>query len=198
MFDKREKSAPHLGHVVWLTGLSGAGKSTLAQALESALRDSGVRTALLDGDVIRQGLNRDLGFSDADRVENIRRVAEVAKLMREAGLVVISAFISPFEQEREMARELVGRAHFLQIYVSTPLPICEARDPKGLYKKARAGTLSRFTGIDSAYEPPQRPDLTIDTTQMSVETATDQILEKLRPVIGAYSISTSFVNAKAK
>ncbi len=187
MPDEREKLDGHIGHVVWLTGLSGAGKSTLAQALAATLQAMGVRTALLDGDVIRQGLNRDLGFSDADRVESIRRVAEVARLMREVGLVVISAFISPFEQERNLARELVGRKHFLQIYVSTPLSICEARDPKGLYKKARAGTLSHFTGIGSAYEIPQQPDLTIDTTLMSVEAATHQVLEKLRPVIEAYN-----------
>lgn len=187
MRDERDISGDQLGHVVWFTGLSGAGKSTLSQALASALQARGVRTVLLDGDVIRQGLNRDLGFSDADRVENIRRVAEVAKLMRDAGLVVICAFISPFEQERDLARELVGRAHFLQIYLSTPLQACEARDPKGLYKKARAGGLSRFTGIGSAYEPPLQPDLTIDTSQTSIETAIHQVLEKLQPVIVAYN-----------
>jgi bifunctional enzyme CysN/CysC len=185
MLDERKKLDDHLGHVIWFTGLSGAGKSTLAQALASALQARGVRTVVLDGDVIRQGLNRDLGFSDADRVENIRRVAEVAKLMLDAGLVVISAFISPFEQDRDLARTLVGPAHFLQIYVSTPLQACEARDPKGLYKKARAGSLSRFTGIGSPYETPQHPDMTIDTTQVSVEAAIRQVLEKLRPVIGA-------------
>jgi adenylyl-sulfate kinase len=187
MLDQREKLNDHLGHVVWFTGLSGAGKSTLAQALALALQAMGVRTAVLDGDVIRQGLNRDLGFSDADRAENIRRVAMVAKLMSDAGLVVICAFISPFAQERDMARELVGRAHFLQIYVSTPLQACEARDPKGLYKKARAGSLSRFTGIGSPYEPPHQPDLTIDTTQTSVEGSIQQIIDQLRRIIGAHS-----------
>ena len=180
----RQKLNGHPGHVVWFTGLSGSGKSTLANALESALHARGVSTYLLDGDLLRQGLNRDLGFSDRDRIENIRRVAEVARLMRDAGLVVINAFISPFEQERELARELVGREHFLQVYVSTPLTTCEARDPKGLYKKARAGNLTTLTGIGSHYEVPQQPDLTVDTTDTPVAAAINTILARLQPVLG--------------
>jgi bifunctional enzyme CysN/CysC len=151
--------------VIWLTGLSGSGKSTIANALEKALFISGHRTYILDGDNLRHGLNKDLGFTEQDRIENIRRVAEVAKLMVDAGLVVISTFISPFSADRMAARALFGADEFFEIFINTPLSACEARDPKGLYKKARAGDIRNFTGIDSPYEAPEQPDLEIDTLQ---------------------------------
>lgn len=161
---QREQLHGHAGTVIWLTGLSGAGKSTIANALEVALHGLRVRTCLLDGDNMRLGLNRDLGFSDADRVENVRRIAEVARLMLDAGLVVICAAISPFEREREAARERIGTGHFIEVFVDTPLATCEARDPKGLYGKARAGQIPNFTGISSPYEAPLAPDVRIDGT----------------------------------
>ncbi|WP_269469256.1 adenylyl-sulfate kinase [Cupriavidus taiwanensis] len=151
----RERLNGHKGRVIWFTGLSGSGKSTLANALEVELHSRRMRTYLLDGDNVRRGLNRDLGFSMADRIENIRRIAEVARLMMDAGLVVITALISPFKRERAMARELIGADRFLEVHVCTPLEICEQRDVKGLYKKARAGEISDMTGIDSPYEPPR-------------------------------------------
>ena len=160
----RERMNGHAGKVIWLTGLSGSGKSTLANALEKELFVQGKRTYILDGDNIRQGINRDLGFTEADRVENIRRVTEVARLMMDAGLIVITAFISPFRAERQMARELIGPDHFIEVFVDTPLDVCEHRDPKGLYKKARSGQLSNMTGISSPYEAPKNPDLVVDGT----------------------------------
>ena len=156
---ERERLNGHPSKVVWFTGLSGSGKSTLANALEVELHKQGMRTYILDGDNIRQGLNKDLGFTDADRVENIRRVAEVGKLMMDAGLIVITAFISPFRQEREMARELIGSANFIEVFVDTPLEICEQRDVKGLYRKARAGKIPNMTGVNSPYEAPENADL---------------------------------------
>ena len=161
-----ERSALHGQHplTIWLTGLSASGKSTLAYALERALIDAGNACYVLDGDNVRQGLNRNLGFSAEHRTENIRRIAEVAKLMNDAGLIVITAFISPTIADRGMAREIIGPSQFKEIYVSTPLDTCEARDPKGLYAKARAGTLAEFTGISAEYEPPTLPDLIIDTS----------------------------------
>jgi bifunctional enzyme CysN/CysC len=156
---EREHLNGHKGKVIWFTGLSGSGKSTIANALEKELHALGKRTYILDGDNIRQGLNKDLGFTDADRVENIRRVAEVAKLMMDAGLIVMTAFISPFRAERQMAKELVGNENFLEVFVDTPLEICEKRDPKGLYKKARSGQLPNMTGINSPYEQPENPSL---------------------------------------
>lgn len=158
----RERLNGHPGKVIWFTGLSGSGKSTIANALEMELHARGIRTYILDGDNIRQGLNKDLGFTDAERVENIRRIAEVAKLMMDAGLIVLTAFISPFRQEREMARELIGSDSFLEIYISTPLEICEQRDVKGLYKQARQGKIPNLTGINSPYEPPQNPAYVTD------------------------------------
>jgi bifunctional enzyme CysN/CysC len=155
----RERLNDHTGKVIWLTGLSGSGKSTLANALEQELHTQGKRTYLLDGDNIRQGLNKDLAFTDADRVENIRRIAEVAKLMMDAGLIVMTAFISPFRQEREMARQLIGTENFIEVFVDTPLEVCEQRDPKGLYKKARNGEIPNMTGINSPYEAPTSPDI---------------------------------------
>jgi bifunctional enzyme CysN/CysC len=178
---QREAQNGHRGRVVWFTGLSGSGKSTLANALEVSLHARGRRTYLLDGDNVRQGLNKDLGFSDADRVENIRRVAEVAKLMLDAGLIVLTAFISPFARERTMARDLVGAEQFLEVYVDTPLAVCEARDPKGLYRKARRGELPNMTGIHSAYEPPESPDLVLRGEGADVQRVVAGLLEVLDP-----------------
>jgi bifunctional enzyme CysN/CysC len=166
--------------VLWFTGLSGAGKSTIANILEKRLNAFGYHTYLLDGDNVRHGLNKDLGFTDADRVENIRRVAEVSRLMVDAGLIVLVSFISPFRAERRMARELLQPDEFFEMFVDTPLAIAETRDPKGLYKKARRGELKNFTGIDSLYEPPEHPEIRIDTTRVTPEQATDMILERLR------------------
>lgn len=175
----RELQHSHKGAVLWFTGLSGSGKSTVAGALEQALHALGVSTYLLDGDNVRHGLCRDLGFSDDDRRENIRRVGEVAKLMVDAGLLVLTAFISPHRAEREMVRELLGKDQFIEVFVDTPLAICETRDPKGLYKKARAGELKNFTGIDSEYESPQAPDVHLDGEQL-VTHLVAQLLDVLR------------------
>lgn len=165
--------------VLWFTGLSGAGKSTIANLVEKKLTVAGRHTYLLDGDNIRHGLNRDLGFTDADRVENIRRVAETARLFVDAGLIVLVSFISPFRSERRMARELVAADEFLEIYVDAPLAVAESRDVKGLYKKARAGEIQHFTGIDSPYEPPLSPDLHLDTTSAAPEELADRIVARL-------------------
>jgi len=167
--------------VLWFTGLSGAGKSTIANLVEKKLARMNRHTFLLDGDNVRHGLNKDLGFTDADRVENIRRVGEVAKLMTDAGLIVITAFISPFRSERTMVREMMGPGEFIEIHIDTPLAEAEARDVKGLYKKARSGQLKNFTGIDSPYEPPEDPEIHIDTTVMTAEEAADAIVAKLIP-----------------
>ncbi len=166
--------------VLWLTGLSGAGKSTIANLVEARLHAMGRHTYLLDGDNVRHGLNKDLGFTAEDRVENIRRVAEVAKLMADAGLIVLVAFISPFRAERLMARELIGELEFKEIFIDAPLRVAEERDPKGLYRKARRGEIRNFTGIDSPYEPPEAPDIHIDTTRLGPEEAAERILESLR------------------
>jgi bifunctional enzyme CysN/CysC len=165
--------------VVWLTGLSGAGKSTIANLVEKQLHARGHHTYLLDGDNVRHGLNKDLGFTEADRVENIRRVAEVSRLMVDAGLIVLVSFISPFRAERRMARELLGEHEFVEVFVDTPLSVAEERDPKGLYRKARRGQLKNFTGIDSPYEPPERPEVHVDTTQATAQQAADAILAYL-------------------
>ena len=166
--------------VVWFTGLSGSGKSTIANILEQKLHTLGKRTYLLDGDNVRHGLNKDLGFTDTDRVENIRRVAEVSKLMVDAGLITLVSFISPFKSERQMAKDLLSSDEFFEIFVNTSLEECEKRDPKGLYKKARAGELKNFTGIDSLYEEPENPDLILDTTSSNAEELTDKIINFLQ------------------
>ena len=166
--------------VVWFTGLSGSGKSSIANILEQKLHTIGKRTYLLDGDNVRHGLNKDLGFTDTDRVENIRRVAEVSKLMIDAGLITLVSFISPFKSERQMARDLLSSDEFFEIFVNTPLEECEKRDPKGLYKKARAGELKNFTGIDSSYEKPENPDLILNTQSSNAEELTDQIINFLQ------------------
>ncbi len=165
--------------VLWFTGLSGSGKSTVANLVEQKLHDLGRHTVILDGDNVRHGLNRDLGFTDADRVENIRRVAEASKLMVEAGLLTLVSFISPFRDERELARQLVEEEEFIEIFINTPLEVCEQRDPKGLYKKARAGEIKNFTGIDSAYEAPENPEIEVDTGSLSAEEAATQIVAYL-------------------
>lgn len=162
--------------VIWLTGLSGAGKSTIANALELALTDKGRHTYLLDGDNVRLGLCRDLGFSDDDREENIRRISEVAKLLLDAGLIVITAFISPFLRDRALARSVIGDNHFIEVHIDTPLTECERRDPKGLYEKARKGLIKNFTGIDSAYEAPLAPQIRVNTLEEDLETTVERIL----------------------
>ena len=164
---------------IWFTGLSGSGKSTLANALEQTLHAEGYRTYLLDGDNVRHGLNKDLGMSDADRAENIRRVGEVAKLMVDAGLIVLTAFISPFRSDRDAVRGLFEDGEFVELFVDTSLEECEKRDPKGLYKKARAGEIKEFTGIDSPYEAPENAELTISTDGATVEQSIEQIRKAL-------------------
>jgi bifunctional enzyme CysN/CysC len=180
----RRRLNGHRPGVLWLTGLSGAGKSTIANVVESKLHADGVHTYLLDGDNVRHGLNKDLGFTDADRVENIRRVAEVARLMADAGLVVIVSFISPFDAERRMARALMEPGEFVEVFVDTPLSVAEARDTKGLYAKARRGELTNLTGVGSPYEVPTNPDVRIDTTAMSAEAAADAIIRCWRAIEG--------------
>ncbi len=165
--------------VIWFTGLSGSGKSTLANALEAKLVEMGHHTYLLDGDNIRHGLNRDLGFSDADRIENIRRIGEAASLFVDAGLIVITAFISPFKSDRRMARSLVEQEEFVEVFVDAPLDVCEERDPKGLYAKARAGQIKQFTGIDSPYEAPDAPEIRLDSASLSVAECTRALLQEL-------------------
>jgi bifunctional enzyme CysN/CysC len=167
--------------VLWFTGLSGSGKSTIANLVEAQLHRMNRHTFLLDGDNVRHGLNKDLGFTEADRIENIRRVGEVAKLMADAGLLVITAFISPFRAEREMVRAMLPEGEFIEVFIDTPLEVAEARDVKGLYKKARAGELKNFTGIDSPYEAPEDPEIRIDTTAMTPEEAAAFIVRKLIP-----------------
>ena len=168
--------------VLWFTGLSGSGKSTIANEVEKRLNLMNRHTFLLDGDNVRHGLNRDLGFTEADRIENIRRVGEVAKLMADAGLIVLTAFISPFRAEREMVRKMLPEGEFVEIFVDTPLEVAEARDVKGLYKKARSGTLKNFTGIDSPYEPPEDPDIRVNTVEMTPEEAAEHIVRQLMPL----------------
>ena len=165
--------------IIWLTGLSGAGKSTVANLVERRLHAAGYHTYILDGDNVRHGLNKDLGFAPADRVENIRRVGEVAKLMVDAGLVVIASFISPYRSERLAIRQLVDEGEFVEVFLDVPLEVAEARDPKGLYKKARRGELVNFTGIDAPYEAPEQPDLRIETAVLSPEEAADTLIETL-------------------
>lgn len=183
----REAHAQQKGQspkLLWFTGLSGSGKSTIANLVEKKLFALGRHSFLLDGDNVRHGLNKDLGFTDTDRIENIRRVGEVAKLMTDAGLIVLTAFISPFRAERDMVRALMPAGDFIEVFVDTPLAEAEKRDVKGLYKKARSGALKNFTGIDSPYERPDTPEIHIDTTKMSPEQAAEAIVER---VIGVWS-----------
>ena len=167
--------------LVWFTGLSGSGKSTLAVQLEAQLHERGFKTYLLDGDNIRAGLNRDLNFTDEGRIENIRRIGEVSKLMLDAGVVVLSAFISPFQSDRDQVRQIIGDDAYVEVFVDAPIELCEQRDVKGLYKKARAGEVKNFTGIDSPYEKPQHPDLVIETGSLSVEESIGKLLSFIEP-----------------
>ena len=175
----RENLYGQRGKVFWMAGLSASGKSTIADAFEKTLQERGLRTYILDGDNLRRGLNKDLGFVEADRVENIRRVAEVAKLMVDAGLIVIGALISPFKSGREAARALFDKGDFVEVYVDAPLEVAEQRDAKGLYKKARNGTLPNFTGIDSPYEVPKRPELHLRTAELTVEQSVQRLIKYL-------------------
>jgi len=178
--EDREKLNEHKSAILWFTGLSGAGKSTLAHAVEDHLHKLGIRTFVLDGDNIRQGLCKDLGFSDADRTENIRRIGEVSKLMLDAGVVVMTAFISPFRKDRQLVRDLVKKGDFIEIFCQAPLSVCEERDPKGLYKKARAGQIPEFTGISSPYEEPENPELIVETDDNSVDECVELIIIYLK------------------
>ena len=177
---RRNKLNNHRSIVLWFTGLSGSGKSTLAHALEEKLFQKGCRTFVLDGDNVRHGLNSNLDFSDHGRTENIRRISEVSKLMLESGLIVMTAFISPFIKDRNEARKLISSDDFIEIYCNASLETCESRDVKGLYKKARAGEITNYTGIDSPYEAPENPDLTIDTDNQSLEGSVSTILSFLK------------------
>lgn len=169
--------------LIWFTGLSGSGKSTLAVQLEAALHAKGFKTYLLDGDNIRSGLNKDLSFTDEARVENIRRISEVCKLFLDAGVVLLSAFISPFQADREQVKSIVGEDNYIEVFVDAPLEVCEQRDVKGLYKKARAGEVKNFTGISSPYEKPTHPDVVIATDRLSVEQSMDLLVQAIGPRI---------------
>jgi adenylylsulfate kinase len=176
----REHQRQHKSVILWFTGLSGSGKSTLSHAVEEQLHKKGCSTFVLDGDNVRHGLCGDLGFSDADRVENIRRVGEVAKLMLEAGVITLTAFISPFKADRDTARKLMPDGDFLEIYCRCPLEVCEQRDVKGMYKKARAGQIPFFTGIGSAYEAPEQPELIVNTDQLTLEESVQAVIALLK------------------
>lgn len=165
--------------IIWFTGLSGSGKSTIANALEQRLFEAGHHTYLLDGDNVRHGLNKDLGFTEEDRVENIRRIGEVAKLFVDAGMIVMTAFISPYRGDRDMVRELVGEGEFIEVFVDTPLAVCEQRDPKGLYEKARAGIIKNFTGIGAPYEAPEIPEIRLAADQMTAHASASTVLSEL-------------------
>jgi adenylylsulfate kinase len=172
----RERVHGHRGATLWFTGLSGSGKSTLANAVEEALFERGCQTFVLDGDNIRHGLNRDLGFSPEDRTENIRRIGEVAKLFVDSGTLVLTAFISPYQEDRDANRAIMEPGDFIEIYVEAPLEICEERDPKGLYKKARSGEIASFTGISAPYEEPENPEIVVRTGDRSVQEGVEQII----------------------
>ena len=176
---RREQKNAHKSAVIWFTGLSGSGKSTLAHAVEEYLHQNGLNTFVLDGDNVRHGLCRDLGFSDQDRQENIRRISETAKLLLEAGVITLTAFISPFTADRATAKSLLPPGDFIEIHCACPLTICEQRDVKGLYKKARLGEIKDFTGISSPYEEPETPDLKIDTGQLTLEASVQQVISLL-------------------
>ncbi len=177
--EDRQKLLKQKSPVIWLTGLSGSGKSTIANELAIKLQQEGKLAYVLDGDNVRMGLNKDLGFSDDDRKENIRRIAEVAKLLSDAGVIVITAFISPFREERVKAKEIIGKDNFLEVYVDAPLRVCEDRDPKGLYKKARSGEIPMFTGIDSPYEEPLSPDFLVNTENNTIDGCTNILYKNL-------------------
>jgi adenylylsulfate kinase len=169
----------HRSGIIWFTGLSASGKSTIAHHLEKDLFDRGIRGYVLDGDNVRHGINSNLGFSREGRRENLRRIAEVAKLLSDAGIVVLSAFISPYKEDREFVRDIAGKENFFEVYVRCPIEVCEKRDPKGLYKKARAGIIKNYTGVDAPYEEPEAPDVVLDTDELSVEESVRKVLEFL-------------------
>ncbi|HEY8934328.1 MAG TPA: adenylyl-sulfate kinase [Cyclobacteriaceae bacterium] len=181
--EQREKLFNQKTNLIWFTGLSGSGKSTLAVQLEAQLFERGFKTYLLDGDNIRAGINKDLSFTDEGRVENIRRIGEVAKLMLDSGVIVLSAFISPFNADREQVKNIVGADNYIEVFVDTPIEVCEQRDVKGLYKKARAGEIKNFTGIDSPYEKPEKPNVIVPTDKMSVNDSLDLLLNFVLPRI---------------
>lgn len=176
---EREQRNKHQSRVLWFTGLSGSGKSTLANATEKILHDRGMSTYILDGDNVRMGLNKDLGFSPEDRTENIRRITEVAKLFVDSGSLVLTAFISPYRVDRDEARKIISNEDFIEVYVKADLEICENRDPKGLYKKARSGEIKGFTGIDAPYEEPVNPELTVETAKADIDACANQVVEYL-------------------
>ena len=181
--EERQRLMDQKPKLIWFTGLSGSGKSTLAVLLESSLHAQGFKTYLLDGDNIRSGLNKDLTFTDEARVENIRRIAEVCKLFLDAGVVLLSAFISPFQADREQVRKIVGEENYVEVFVDAPLEVCEQRDVKGLYKKARAGVVANFTGISSPYEKPSHPDVVVATDRMTVDESVEVLLKAIVPRI---------------
>jgi adenylylsulfate kinase len=181
--EQREALMNQHATLIWFTGLSGSGKSTLAVQLEAELHERGYKTYLLDGDNIRAGLNKDLTFTDEGRVENIRRIGEVSKLLLDTGIIVLSAFISPFQADREQVKNIVGAENYVEVYVDAPLEVCEQRDVKGLYKKARAGEVRNFTGIDSPYEAPENADIHIPTHQLPIEQSIEKLLNTLLPKI---------------
>jgi adenylylsulfate kinase len=175
----KEKRNQHKSRVLWFTGLSGSGKSTVANATEKVLHDMGFQTYILDGDNVRMGLNKDLGFSPEDRTENIRRITEVAKLFADSGSIVLTAFISPYREDRDKAREIISTEDFIEVFVSADLSVCESRDPKGLYKKARAGEIKGFTGIDAPYEAPLNPELIVETDKNDIEACSQIVVDYL-------------------
>lgn len=177
--EERESLLKQKGVVLWFTGLSGSGKSTIASEVAYKLHTVGRLSYILDGDNVRHGLNKDLGFSPEDRNENIRRISEVANLFADAGLITITAFISPYRKYRNFCRELVGKGRFIEIYTKASLKTCEKRDPKGLYKKARAGVIKEFTGVDAPYEPPENPELVINTDKETIEESAEKVMKKL-------------------
>ena len=180
--EDRERQNEHKGHVLWFTGLSGSGKSTVASAVERKLHQQGIRTFILDGDNVRTGLNSDLDFSAASREENIRRIAHVSALLKDAGLVVLSAFVSPYQKDRDFVRES-AQGDFSEIFISTPLEVCEQRDVKGLYAKARAGQISNFTGVSAPFEEPTNPELDVPTHELSIDQATAMVVDYINPKI---------------
>ena len=177
--EEKEKRNQHKSRVLWFTGLSGSGKSTIANATEKVLHDMGLETYILDGDNVRMGLNKDLGFSPEDRTENIRRITEVAKLFADSGSIVLTAFISPYREDRDKARKIISNDDFIEVFVSADLSVCEERDPKGLYKKARAGAIKGFTGIDAPYEKPLNPELIVETDKNNIEACVQTIIHYL-------------------
>ena len=177
--ESKEKRNQHKSRVLWFTGLSGSGKSTVANATEKILHDMGLQTYILDGDNVRMGLNKDLGFSAEDRTENIRRITEVAKLFADSGSIILTAFISPYREDRDKAREIISNDDFIEIFVSADLSVCEDRDPKGLYKKARSGEIKGFTGIDAPYEAPLNPELIVETDKNSIEESAQIVVDYL-------------------